>query len=67
MAKKELHPELYKTKIFCGGEFIFELTTTKKELHVDVWAGNHPFYTGLQKFIDTEGRVSKFERRYHLK
>lgn len=66
MAKQGLHPELYNTKIFCGGSLVLELITTKKELHVDIWAGNHPFYTGSQKFADTEGRVEKFERRYHL-
>lgn len=66
MAKRALHPELYKTQVFCGGKQILQLLTTKKELHVDVWAGNHPFYTGSQKFIDTEGRINKFERRYNL-
>ena len=34
---------------------------------VDIWAGNHPFYTGSQKIIDTEGRVEKFQRKYNLK
>lgn len=66
MAKRGLHPELYNTQVFCGGNLVLQLLTTKKELHVDVWAGNHPFYTGSQKFVDTEGRVSKFERRYNL-
>ncbi len=66
MAKSGLHPKLYKTQVFCGGNIVLELLTTKAELHVDVWAGNHPFYTGSQKFVDTEGRVNKFERRYNL-
>jgi large subunit ribosomal protein L31 len=34
---------------------------------VDIWSGNHPFYTGSQKIIDTEGRVEKFQRKYKLK
>jgi large subunit ribosomal protein L31 len=33
-------------------------------LTVDIWSGNHPFYTGSQKIIDTEGRVEKFEIKY---
>ena len=66
MAKKGLHPEWYKTKIFCDGQVIFEVGTTKKELHVDIWSGNHPFYTGSQKIIDTEGRVEKFRRKYNV-
>jgi large subunit ribosomal protein L31 len=33
---------------------------------VDTWSGNHPFYTGSQKIIDTEGRVDRFIRKYGL-
>ena len=40
--------------------------STKPELHVDVWSGNHPFYTGTQKMIDTEGRVERFMRKYGM-
>ena len=40
--------------------------STKPELHVDVWSGNHPFYTGTQKIIDTEGRVERFLRKYGM-
>ena len=66
MAKKKLHPDWYKTKVFCDGKFILEVGGTKKELYVDIWSGNHPFYTGSQKIIDTEGRVEKFERKHNL-
>ncbi len=64
MAKKELHPKLYSTKIFCDGKIVLIIETTKEELHVDIWSGNHPFYTGSQKIIDAEGRVEKFEKKY---
>lgn len=67
MAKKGLHPEWYKTKVFCDGKLVLEVGTTKEELSVDIWSGNHPFYTGSQKIIDTEGRVEKFQRKYKLK
>lgn len=40
--------------------------STKPELHVDVWSGNHPYYTGTQKMIDTEGRVERFLRKYGM-
>ena len=39
---------------------------TQPELHVDVWSGNHPFYTGTQKILDTEGRVDRFMRKYGM-
>ena len=67
MAKKGLHPEFYQTKVFCDGQLVLEVGTTKEELVVDIWSGNHPFYTGTQKIMDTEGRVDKFERRYSKK
>ena len=67
MAKKGLHPEWFKTQVYCDGKLVLEVGTTKKELSVDIWSGNHPFYTGSQKIIDTEGRVEKFERKYNLK
>jgi large subunit ribosomal protein L31 len=67
MAKKGLHPNWYQTKIFCDGKLIFEVGSTKEELSVDIWSGNHPFYTGSQRIIDAEGRVEKFERKYQIK
>jgi large subunit ribosomal protein L31 len=67
MAKKGLHPEWYQTKVFCDGKLIFTVGSTKSELSVDIWSGNHPFYTGSQRIVDTEGRVEKFERKYESK
>jgi large subunit ribosomal protein L31 len=67
MAKKDLHPEWFQTKIFCDGKLIFQVGSTKKELSVDIWSGNHPFYTGSQRIIDTEGRVEKFDRKYQMR
>lgn len=65
MAKKNLHPEYYKTQVFCDSKLILEVGGTKKELTVEVWSGNHPFYTGSQKTLDSLGIVDKFERRYN--
>ena len=66
MSKKNLHPEIYNTKIYCDGKFILEIQTTKKELYVNIWSGNHPFYTGSQKILDIEGRIEKFEKKYKI-
>ena len=38
----------------------------RPELHVDVWSGNHPFFTGTQKILDTEGRVDRFMKKYGM-
>ncbi|MGE5659313.1 MAG: 50S ribosomal protein L31 [Actinomycetota bacterium] len=67
MAKAGIHPEWYpEAKVYCNGEVVMTVGSTKPELHVDVWSGNHPFYTGTQKIIDTEGRVERFLRKYGM-
>jgi large subunit ribosomal protein L31 len=52
--------------VICNGEVIAVVGSTKPELHVEVWSGNHPFFTGTQKIIDTEGRVERFLRKYKM-
>ncbi len=66
MAKKNLHPQWYNTRVYCDGLLILEIGGTKKEIHVDIWSGNHPLYTGSQKIIDSEGRIENFKKRYNL-
>jgi large subunit ribosomal protein L31 len=67
MAKPDIHPKWYpEAKVYCNGEMVMTVGSTKPELHVDVWSGNHPFFTGTQKIIDTEGRVERFLRKYGM-
>jgi large subunit ribosomal protein L31 len=62
--KKEIHPEWYpEAKIICNGEEILTVGATKPILHVEIWSGNHPFYTGQQRLVDTEGQVERFIKR----
>lgn len=62
--KKDIHPKYYpEAKVYVGGEFVGTVGSTKPELHLDVWSGTHPFYTGQQRIIDTEGQVDRFQRR----
>ncbi len=68
MIKKNLHPVWFSNcKVICDGKIIFETGSTIPEINVDIWSGNHPFFTGNQKIIDTEGRVDKFQKKYILK
>jgi large subunit ribosomal protein L31 len=61
------HPKWFTdTKVFCDGQLIMKVGSTQKELHVDVWSGNHPFYTGSQRILDTEGRLERFLRKFGL-
>ncbi len=67
MPKPEIHPTWYpEAKVICNGEVVMTTGSTQPEIHVDVWSGNHPFFTGTQKILDTEGRVDRFMRKYGM-
>lgn len=44
----------------CGNSYV--TGSTKKEIHVEICSNCHPFFTGQEKFVDTEGRVERFQR-----
>ena len=67
MPKPDIHPTWYPdAKVICNGEVVMTTGSTSPELHVDMWSGNHPFFTGTQKILDTEGRVDRFMRKYGM-
>jgi large subunit ribosomal protein L31 len=67
MPKPDIHPEWYpEAEVYCNGEVVMKVGSTQPTIQVDVWSGNHPFYTGTQKIIDTEGRVERFLRKYGM-
>ena len=49
----------------CGAEF--ETLSTVEDVHVDICSKCHPFFTGEERFVDTEGRVERFQRKYGKK
>jgi len=50
MPKKDIHPEWYEnTEVYCDGQLIYTVSSTKETLKVDIWSGNHPYYTGSKK------------------
>ncbi len=58
MPKAEIHPTWYPdAKVYCNGELVMTVGSTQPEISVEVWSGNHPFYTGTQKIMDTEGAL----------
>ena len=62
--KKDIHPKWYPdAKVIHEGEVIMTVGSTRPELHVEIWSGNHPFYTGQQRLVDTEGQVERFYKR----
>jgi large subunit ribosomal protein L31 len=62
--KQGLHPKYEKTviKCACGNEFETR-STVFPEINIELCSLCHPFYTGKQKFVDTAGRVDKFQAR----
>ena len=61
--KADIHPDYVHTHVHCSCGNSFETRSTKPELHVEVCAQCHPFYTGKQKLMDSGGRVERFQRR----
>lgn len=63
--KPDIHPNYAPLTVYCSCGNTFETRSTLgKDLHVEVCAACHPFYTGKQRVVDTAGRVDKFRRRY---
>ncbi|HDM76803.1 MAG TPA: 50S ribosomal protein L31 [Deltaproteobacteria bacterium] len=62
--KKDIHPPYYDAVIRCACGNVIETGSTKKEIKVEICSACHPFYTGKQKLVDTEGRIEKFMRKY---
>jgi len=65
--KKGIHPAYYQTTVTCACGNTFVTGSTKKSIRVEICYRCHPFYTGQRKFIDAEGRVQKFAKKYGLK
>ncbi len=62
--KETIHPKWYPdAKVIVEGEVVMTVGSTKPEISVEVWSGTHPFYTGTQRLMDTEGQVDRFMRR----
>ena len=56
--------EYGETTITCACGHVFTLKSAGHEMHINTCSECHPFFTGQAKFIDTEGRVEKFRKRY---
>ena len=62
--KEKLHPtyEFVEAVCACGNKFMTR--STAKTLKLDICSACHPFFTGKQKLLDTEGMVEKFNKRF---
>lgn len=65
--KKDIHPQVNTSAtVTCVCGNTFTTISTKDDISLEICSNCHPFYTGKQKFVDTEGRIEKFEKKRKL-
>jgi large subunit ribosomal protein L31 len=62
--KEGIHPKYYDVEARCACGNTFKTRSTKPELHLEICSVCHPFFTGRQKLVDTEGRVQRFTKKF---
>ena len=62
--KAKIHPKYVDAEVKCGCGSTFKTRSTQPEIRVEICSSCHPFYTGQEKFVDTAGRVEKFQKKY---
>ena len=65
--KAEIHPDYVECEVTCGCGNTFTTRSTKAKINVEICSACHPFYTGQQRFVDTAGRIEKFNRRFAMR
>jgi large subunit ribosomal protein L31 len=61
--KADIHPKYAEAEIRCACGNVIKTRSTRSSIIVGICNVCHPFYTGQQKFVDTAGRVDKFQQR----
>jgi large subunit ribosomal protein L31 len=62
--KADIHPKYHKITVQCACGNRFDTRSTSANVHVEVCALCHPYFTGKQRLMDTAGRVDRFRRKY---
>ncbi len=65
--KQDIHPTYNKVTAVCVCGNTIETGSVLESINIEICSACHPFFTGQQKIIDTEGRVEKFNKRYGKK
>ena len=63
--KKDIHPQNNDIQVICACGNSFKTASTLPEISVTLCSACHPFYTGDQKFVDTAGRIEKFNKKFN--
>jgi large subunit ribosomal protein L31 len=64
MMKADIHPVYATATVKCACGNTYQTRSTQAEIHTDICAQCHPFFTGKQKLVDTAGRVERFRQKY---
>lgn len=59
-----IHPNYQETTVTCGCGNKFTTRSVRSELKIDICNQCHPFYTGKLKYVDTAGRIDKFQKKF---
>lgn len=63
--KEDIHPKYFaECEVTCGCGNKFHTGSTAPKIAVEICSACHPFFTGSQKFVDTAGRVEKFQKKF---
>ena len=62
--KADIHPMYATANVKCACGNTYQTRSTQAEIHTDICAQCHPFFTGKQKLVDTAGRVERFRQKY---
>jgi len=62
--KAEIHPSYEVTTITCACGEVIHTRSVKRNIRVEICSKCHPFFTGEKKFVDSAGRIERFEQRY---
>ena len=66
LVKEKIHPKYEATTITCVCGEVIPTASTKKDIKVEICSKCHPFYTGVQRFVDAGGRVDRFKKKYGM-
>ena len=62
--KEAIHPKYHEVDARCACGATWKTRSTKPELHLEICSSCHPFFTGKQKLLDTEGRIVRFTKKF---
>lgn len=65
--REGIHPNYVEATVTCACGSTYKTRSTTNDIHTEICSECHPFFTGKQKIVDTEGRVEKFMQKYGMK